>query len=90
MRFFVQFVEFVSGRRSYIVLIGRLCDICLNTLAWIDDESDDSSDGFNEDIEQVPHDYCVGVFNTEVGRDVGNECLQTVHRTAGPCPHSGV
>jgi len=67
----------------------------LNTHAWNDGKSDDSSDGSNEDLEQVPHEYSVGDFSAEVGRDVlkprvGNECVQNVHRTVGPCPHSGV
>jgi len=51
----------------------------LNTHAWNDGKSDNSSDGCNEDLEQVPHEYSVGDFNAEMGRDVlkprvGNEC----------------
>jgi hypothetical protein len=49
---------------------------------------------FNEDLEQVPHEYYVEVFNTEIGRNfvsrqkVGNECVQTVDRRVEPCPLS--
>jgi hypothetical protein len=94
MRFFVQFVEFGSGR-SYIVLRGRWCDICMNTHAW-NDNSDDSSDGCNEDLQQDPHAYSVGVLNAGMGREVvlkqrlGDECVQAVQRTVGPCSHSSV
>ena len=50
----VKTVEFVSDRVSYIVLIGRWCNIIvLNVHAPSEDKSDDSKDSFYEEIEQV-------------------------------------
>jgi hypothetical protein len=65
----------------------------LNAHAWNEDKIGDSSDSFNKELEQLPHEYSVGYFNAEMGRNVsrqkvGNECEQTVDRTVGPCPLS--
>jgi hypothetical protein len=35
--------------------------------AWTEDKSDYSSDCFNENLEQVPDEYSVEVFNAEMG-----------------------
>jgi hypothetical protein len=47
-------VKSVSNRMSYIVLIGRGCNIILNVHAPIEKKSDDSKeDSFYEELEQV-------------------------------------
>jgi len=49
-----QLREFVSDRKSYIVLSGRWCSfIVLNVHARTEEKSDDSKDGFYEELEQV-------------------------------------
>jgi hypothetical protein len=39
-------VEFVSDRKSYIILKGHLCDIILNVHAPTEDKDDDIKDSF--------------------------------------------
>jgi hypothetical protein len=47
-------VEFVSDRMSYIILIGRWCDIvALNVHASTEDKIDDMKDSFYEGLECV-------------------------------------
>jgi len=50
----VKRTEFVSDRMSYIVLRGRWFNIIvLNVHAQSEEKSDDSKDGFYEELEQV-------------------------------------
>jgi hypothetical protein len=50
----VKRVEFVSDRKSYIILRGRWCDIIvLNVHAPREDKNDDRKDSFYEELEQV-------------------------------------
>ena len=49
----VKRVEFVTDRVSYIVLRGCWCNIVLNVHALSEEKSDDSSDSFYEELEQV-------------------------------------
>jgi hypothetical protein len=47
-------VEFVSDRKSYIVLRGRWCNIIvLNAHAPTEEKGDDSKDSFYEELEKV-------------------------------------
>ena len=73
----------------HIVLRGRWCNfIVLNVHAPSEKKSDDSKDGFYEDLEQVFDNFpkyhmkiILGDFNVKVGREnifkltIGNECL---------------
>ena len=47
----VKGVEFVSDRKSYIVVIGRCCVVVSNVHAPSEEKSDDSKDGFCEELE---------------------------------------
>ena len=50
----VKRVEFVSNRMSYIVLIGRWCNVTvLNVNVPSEEKSDDSKDSFYEDLDQA-------------------------------------
>jgi hypothetical protein len=50
----VKRVEFVSDRMSYIILRGCWCDIIiLNIHAPTEDKTDDITDRFYEELEQV-------------------------------------
>ena len=50
----VKRVEFVSDRVSYIVMIGRWCNIIVvNVHAPSEEKSDESKDSFYEELEQV-------------------------------------
>ena len=50
----VKRVEFVSDRKSYIVLRGHWCNIIvLNVHAPSEEKSDDSKDSFYEELEQI-------------------------------------
>jgi hypothetical protein len=50
----VKRVEFVSDRKSYIILRGRWCDIIvLNVHASTDDKSDDIKGTFYKELEQL-------------------------------------
>ena len=50
----VKRVEFVSDRKSSVVLRGRLCNIIIsNVHAPSEEKSDDSNDSFYEELEQV-------------------------------------
>jgi hypothetical protein len=78
-------VEFVNDRVSYIVLRGRWCNIIVITVhAQIQEKSDDSSDCFYEELEQVFDHIKILLenFNAKVGRQNifkptnGNESLQ--------------
>ena len=85
----VKRVEFVSDSISYIVLRGRWCNIIvLNVHAASEEKSDDSKDGFYEELEQVFDHFpkyhmkiVLGDFNAKVGREnnfkptIGNESL---------------
>jgi hypothetical protein len=82
-------VDIVSDKVSYIVLRGRWCNtIFLNVHAPSDDKSDDSKDGFYEELEQDFDHFpkyhtkiILGDFNAKVGREnifkltIGNENL---------------
>jgi hypothetical protein len=82
-------VEFVSDRLSYIVMRGRWCNIIvLNVRGPREEESDDSKDGFYDELEQA-FDYfpkyhtqfLLGDFKTKLEREeifkltIGNESL---------------
>jgi hypothetical protein len=85
----VKRVEFVSDRMSYIVLRGRWYNIIvLNVHAPRQEKSDESKDGFYEELEQVFYHFpkyhmkiLLGDFNAKVGREnifkptIGNESL---------------
>jgi hypothetical protein len=49
----VKRVKFVSDRMSYIVLRGRCCNIIVFNARAPSEKSDDSKDGFYEELEQV-------------------------------------
>ena len=77
---------------SYIVLIGRWCNIIdLNVLAPSEDKCDDSKDSFYEELEKGFNHFpryhmkiLLGDFNAKVGREnifkptIGNESLHQV------------
>jgi hypothetical protein len=74
----VKRVEFVSDRLSYMVSRGCWCNIVvLNVHAPSEDKSNDSKDGFYEELEQVffyhfPECHMkilLGDFNAKVGRE---------------------
>ena len=73
----VNRVEFVSDRVSYIVLRGRCCNIIvLNVHATSEVKSDESKDGFFEELEQdFDHfskyhmNVLLGDFSAKVGRE---------------------
>jgi hypothetical protein len=47
----VKGVEFVNDRMSYIVVIGRCCDVVVwNVHAPSEEKSDDSKDSFHEEL----------------------------------------
>ena len=74
----VKRVEFVSDRMSYIVLIGRWCNIIvLNVHAPSAEKGDDSKDSFYEELEQVFDHFpkyhmkiILGNFNEKVGNRI--------------------
>jgi hypothetical protein len=78
-------VEFVSARMSYIVLRGRWCNIIvLNVHAPSEEKSDESKDGFYEELKQVFNHFCkyhmkimLGDFNAKVGGE--NIFKLTIH-----------
>jgi hypothetical protein len=49
----VNGVEFVSNRVSCIILRGRWCHIVPNVHSLSEEKSDDSTDSFYEELEQV-------------------------------------
>jgi hypothetical protein len=73
----VKKVEFVSSKTSYIVLRGRCFNtIVLNAHATSEEKSDDSKDGFYEELKHVFNHYhkyhmkiLLGDFNANVGRE---------------------
>ena len=73
----VKRIESVSDRMSYIALRGRWCDIIvLNECTLSEEKSDDSKDGFYEELEKVFDHFpkyhikiVLGDFNAKVGRE---------------------
>jgi hypothetical protein len=70
-------VEFISDRMSYIILIGRWCNIIvLNVHAPCEDKGDDVKDSFYEELggvfDQFPRymKILLGDFNAKVGRKI--------------------
>jgi exonuclease III len=70
-------VEFVSDRKSYIILKGRWCDIIvLNVRAPTEDKDDVTKDSFYEQLEEVFDQFpryhmeiLMGDFNAKVVRE---------------------
>jgi hypothetical protein len=93
----VKRVEFISDRRSYIILRGHWCDIIvLNVYAPTEDKCDDTKDSFYEELEGVFDQFTkyhvkilLGDFNAKVGRDniskptIGNESLHETSNENG-------
>ena len=80
----VKRVEFVSDRMSYIVLRGRWCNIVvLNVHAPSEEKSDNSKDGFYEELE---HDfdnfpkYNMKILSGDLNTKVGREYFQADYR----------
>jgi exonuclease III len=85
----VRRVEFISDRMSYIILIGRRCNvIVLNVHAPCEDKGDDEKNSFYEELWRVFDQFprydikiLLGDFNTKAGREnifkptIGNESL---------------
>jgi hypothetical protein len=85
----IKRVESVSDRISYTVLRGHWCNIIVqNVLAPTEERSDDSKDGFYEELEQGFNHFpkyhikiLLGDFNAKLGREdtfkptIGNESL---------------
>jgi len=85
----VKRADYVSDRVSYIFLRGGWCNIfVLNVHAPSEEKSDDSKDGFYEELEQVLNHFpkyhtkiLLGDFNAKVGREnifkptISNESL---------------
>jgi hypothetical protein len=83
----VRRVEFISDRKSYIILRGRWCNIIvLNVNAPCEDKGDDVKASFYEELgrvfDQFPRydiNILLGDFNAKVGREnifkptIGNE-----------------
>jgi exonuclease III len=73
----VKRVQFVSDRRSYLILRGRSCHIIvLNVHAPTEDNTDDVKDSFYEELERVFDKFpkyhtkiLLGDFNAKVDRE---------------------
>jgi exonuclease III len=93
----VRWLEFVSYRLSYIILIGRWFDIIvLNVLAPTEDKSDDVKERIYEELEQVFDKFLnyhikifLGDFNAKIGRKdifkptIGNETMHEISNNNG-------
>ncbi|PNF40426.1 hypothetical protein B7P43_G18211, partial [Cryptotermes secundus] len=93
----VKRVEFVSDRKSYVILKGRWCDIIVtNVQTATEDKIDYLKDRFYEELEHVfdkfpkyPMKILLGDFNAKVGREdifkptTGNESLHEISNANG-------
>jgi hypothetical protein len=93
----VRRVQFISDRKSYIILRGRWCNIIvLNVHAPCEDKGDDVKDSFYEELGRVIDQFLrydmkiiFGDFNAKVGRENifkltnGNKSLQEISNDNG-------
>jgi exonuclease III len=93
----VRRVEFISDRKSYIILRGRWCNIIvLNVHAPCENKGDDVKDSFYEELGRVFDQFprydmkiLLGDFNAKVGRKnifkptIGNKSLHEISNDNG-------